>query len=57
MRRGNTEWKTLQKKFVVKFSFENENLDIDSSLKMIHGMIFTNETEVEIMTEYQQQNR
>jgi hypothetical protein len=30
---------------------------MDSTLRLIQGMKFTNEPEVEIMTEYQQQNR
>jgi hypothetical protein len=57
MRIGTIEWTRLQQKFVVTFSFEHENHNIDSALKLIQGMIFINEPEVEIMTEYQQQNR
>jgi hypothetical protein len=57
MRRGNAEWTGLQQNFVVTFSFEHENPNMDLVLKMIHGMIFSNEPEVEIMTEYQQKNR
>jgi hypothetical protein len=57
MRRGTTEWTGLQQNFVVTFSFEHENPNIDSTLKLIWGVIFIDEPEVEIMTEYQQQNR
>jgi hypothetical protein len=57
MRRGTTKWTGLQQNFVVTFSFEHENPNIDSTLKMIWGMIFIDEPEVEIMIEYQQQNR
>jgi hypothetical protein len=57
MRRGTTEWTILQHHFVETFSFENENPNIDSTLKRIQGMTFINEPKVEIMTEYQQQNR
>jgi hypothetical protein len=39
------------------FSFEHENPNMDSALKLIQGMIFINEPEVEVMTEYQRQNR
>jgi hypothetical protein len=44
MCRGTTEWTTLQQNFVVTFSFENENPNMDSALNLIHGMIFFNET-------------
>jgi hypothetical protein len=57
MHRGTTEWTSLQQNFVVAFSFEHENPNIDSALKLIQGMIFINELEVEIMIEHQQQNR
>jgi hypothetical protein len=43
--------------FIVTFSFEHENPNIDSTLKQIRGVIFIDEPEVELMTEYQQQNR
>jgi hypothetical protein len=42
---------------VIDFSFEHENPMIDSSMKLIHGIIFFEEREVEIIIEYQQQNR
>jgi hypothetical protein len=35
MRRGTTEWTTLQQNFVVTFSFEHENPNMDSTLKLI----------------------
>jgi hypothetical protein len=56
LRRGTAEWTTLQKKFVVTFSFEHENPNMDLSLKKIRGVIFIQEIEVELITEYQQQN-
>jgi hypothetical protein len=54
---GTIEWTTLQQKIVVTFSFEHENPNIDSTLKQIRGVIFIDESEVEIMKECQQQNR
>ena len=56
MYRGTIEWTTLQQKIVVTLSFEHENPNIDSMLKLIQGVIFIDELEVEIMTKYQQQN-
>jgi hypothetical protein len=50
MRKGTTEWIGLQQNFVVTFSFEHKNPNMDSALKLIHGMIFTDEPKVEIMT-------
>jgi hypothetical protein len=43
--------------FVVNFSFENENPNMDSTMKLIQGLIFFEELEVEIITKYQQHNR
>jgi hypothetical protein len=57
MCRGTTEWKTIQQNFVVNLSFEYENPNIDSTLKHKRGVIFINELEVEIITEYQRKNR
>ena len=57
MCRGTTEWTRLQQNFVVTFSFEHENPNIDSVLKLLRGVIFFDETEVEIIKKYQQQNR
>jgi hypothetical protein len=42
---------------VVTFSFEHENPNIDSALKLIRGVILFDEPEVEIITEYQQHKR
>jgi len=53
MCRGTTKWIVLQQNFVVTFSFEHENPNIDSSLKLIQGMIFFEEPEVEIITKNQ----
>jgi hypothetical protein len=47
----------LQHNFIVTFSFEHENPNIDSTLKQIRGVIFIQEPEVELITEYQQQNK
>jgi hypothetical protein len=49
---GTTEWTGLQQNFVVTFSFKHENPNIDSALKLIQGVIFVDEPEVEIMKEY-----
>jgi hypothetical protein len=46
-------WTILQQNFTVTLSFENENPNIDATLKQIRGVIFTKETEVELMTEEQ----
>jgi hypothetical protein len=35
----------------------NENPNMDSSLKQIRGLIFIKEPKVELITEYQQQNK
>jgi hypothetical protein len=50
-------WMTLQHNFTVTFSFEQENPNIDASLKKIRGVIFIKEIEVEIITKEQQQNK
>jgi hypothetical protein len=42
---------------VVTLSFEHENPNINSSMKLIQGMIFFEEPEVEIITKYQKRNR
>jgi hypothetical protein len=55
--RGTAEWTTLQQNFIVTVSFEHENPNMDLSLKQIRGVIFVDKQEVEIITEYQQQNR
>jgi hypothetical protein len=57
LRKGTAEWTTLQQNFIVTFSFEHENPNIDSTLKQIRGVIFIKEPQVELITEYQQQNR
>jgi hypothetical protein len=54
LRRGTTEWTTLQNNFIVTFSFEHDNPNIDSTLKKIRGVIFIKELEVELIIEYQQ---
>jgi hypothetical protein len=51
---GITEWTSLHQNFVVTFSFEHEYPNIDSTMKLIHGMIFINELKVEIIIKYQQ---
>jgi len=40
--------------FCIHLLIEYENSNIDSSLKMIWGMLFIDEIEVEIITKYQQ---
>jgi len=39
------------------FSFDDENPNIDSSLKQIRGVIFIKEPEVELITKEQQWNK
>jgi hypothetical protein len=41
--RGTAKWTILQQNFIVTFSFENENPNIDSTLKHIRGVIFVYE--------------
>jgi hypothetical protein len=41
--RGTAEWTTLQQNFIVTFSFEHENPNMDSTLKQIRGVIFIQE--------------
>jgi hypothetical protein len=48
---------TLQQNFTVTFSFENENPNIDVTLKKIRGVIFIKEPEIELITEEQQWNK
>jgi hypothetical protein len=43
MHRGTTKWTTLKQNFVVTFSFEHENPNIDSTMKKIKGVIFIDE--------------
>jgi urate oxidase len=57
LRRGTVEWTTLQQNFIVTFSFEHDNPSMDSTLKQIRAVIFIKEPEVELITEYQQQNK
>ena len=57
LRKGTVEWTSLQQNFIVTFSFEHENPNIDLALKQIRGVIFVDEPQVYLMTEYQQQNR
>jgi hypothetical protein len=37
--KGTTNWKVLQNKFTVTFSFEHDNPNIDATLKQIIGVI------------------
>jgi hypothetical protein len=57
LHKGIAEWTKLQQKFIVTFSFEHENPNIDSTVKQIRGVIFIKEPEVELMKKYQQQNK
>jgi hypothetical protein len=54
---GTTTWRILQQNFVVTFSLEHENPNIDASLKWIRGVIFIKEPEIETITEEQQWNK
>jgi hypothetical protein len=57
LHRGIEEWTTLQQNFIVTFSFEHENPNIDSALKKIRRVIFIKEPEVELIKNYQKHNR
>ena len=57
MCKDTTKWIGIQHNFVLIFSFEHEKPNIDSVLKLIQGVIFVYELEVEIMTKHQQQNK
>jgi hypothetical protein len=47
----------LHQHFIVTFSFEHENPNIDASIKKIRGVIFIKESKGELITEEQQWNR
>jgi hypothetical protein len=57
MCRATAKWTALQQNFVVTFSFEHDYPNIDSALKNIKGFIFIDEPEIDIIIDYQQQNR
>jgi hypothetical protein len=57
MHKETKEWATLQQNFIVTFSFEHENPNIDVALKRIRNIIFIEEPEVESITEAQQRNK
>jgi hypothetical protein len=46
-----------QRNFIVTFSFEHENPNMDLTLKQIRRVIFIKEPEVELYKRYQQYNR
>jgi hypothetical protein len=53
LHRETTKLTVLEHKFTVTLSFEHENLNIDSTLKKIIGVIFIKQREVELMTKEQ----
>jgi hypothetical protein len=57
MQKGTKTWTIVQQNFTVTFSFEHENPNIDTALKWIKDVIFIIESEVEVFTEVQQQNK
>ena len=57
LRKGTMTWRTLQQNFTVTFSFEHENPNIGSSLKMIREVIFIQAPEIELITEKQQRKK
>jgi hypothetical protein len=40
LRRGTAEWTTLHKNFIVTFSFQHANPNMDLALKTTRGVIF-----------------
>jgi hypothetical protein len=56
LHKGTATWMTLQHNFIVTFSLEHENPNIDVALKQIR-VIFIEEPEVEMIIEEQQQNK
>ena len=50
LRRATAEWTTLQQNFIVTFSFEHENPNMELALKQIRRVIFVDEPEVELIT-------
>jgi hypothetical protein len=54
LRKGTTTWTTLQHKFTVTFSFEHKSPIIDAALKWIRGIIFSEELDIELITDEQQ---
>ena len=57
LHKGTTTWRILQQNFVVTFSFEHENPNIDATLKWIRGVIFIKEPKLQLITEEQQWNK
>jgi hypothetical protein len=57
LRKGTKTWATLQHNFVVTFSFEDENPNIDGTLQRIRDVIFIKELDLELTTEEQQRNK
>jgi hypothetical protein len=53
MHKGTKTWVTFQQNFIVTFSFEHENPNIDETLKWIRDVIFIEEPEVEAIIEVQ----
>jgi hypothetical protein len=54
---GTVTWTVLQQNFIVTFSFEHENPNIDVALKQIRGVIFIKEPKFELITEEKQWNK
>jgi hypothetical protein len=51
-RKETTNWDDMQQKFLITFAFEHENLEIDTTLKVVREIIFE-EPKVEIVAAYQ----
>jgi hypothetical protein len=57
MHKETNTWVTLQHNFIVTFSFEHENPNMDVALKRIRNVIFIKEPKLEVITEVQQRNK
>jgi hypothetical protein len=57
LRKGTATWMTLQKNFIVTFSFKHENPNIDADLRQIRGLIFIEGPNVKLITEEKQRNK
>jgi hypothetical protein len=54
--RETTSWEEMKKNFVITFAFEHDNLEIDTTLKLVSDRTFE-EPELDIVIAYKNQKR
>jgi hypothetical protein len=54
--RETTNWEEKKQNFVITFTFDHENLEIDTTVRSVRDRIFE-EPEVEILIAYQNQKK